>query len=375
MSDLYPEVRDVGSLTGVFNLDQFLVVGVEGRKDTAGTAVVGTPYLIADPLEADAYFGPVSSLGVLVKFLLSRGLTFVWAVASASNIAPTLVERQTAWTALEEKVDVRIRLTDSVTSADLAALADSCEWADEIQHKQFMLGGLATPTTSAALTTAAAAIASKRGVLVGPGIYDSNGVLLTGAYAAAMVAAEVAKNQDITDDLDTMALIGTTGIERDPANGMPLFRVRAGAGTPVNDFDTLLAGGVSPLRQGRGGQAEIVHLRTTYTTDETFDALMTLLIKDEVFIRLREVLTNGSSGNFLRSGNTPENRSLAAAVVEAEMKAMPGVLPVELPDGTIGYGVTVTASSDKKRMIVTTQGEVVRNTQKIDLNTVLSIPV
>ena len=376
MSDLYPEVRDIGSLAGVFNLDQFLVVGVEGQKDTAGTAVVGTPYLISDPADADTRFGPASSLGKLVKFMLARGLNFVWAVASASNTLPTLVQRQAAWTVLEENVDVRVRLTDSVVQAELAALADSCEWAEGIQNRQFCVVGMATPSSSAGAITAAGAISSRRGVLVSPGVIDSNGTLLTGVYSAAYVAAEVAKNVDITDDLDTLPIAGTLGIEKDATNGMPLYRLKAGAGVPVNDFNTLLAGGVSPLRQGRDGQAEIVHLRTTYTVDSTFDALLTLLVKDEVFIRIRRALTNPTEGNsFLRRGNTADNRALAAAITDSELRAMPGVQPKILPDGTTGFGVTVTASPDKKRMIVSYQGEVVRNTQKIDINGVLTIAV
>src|SRR3954451_10188810 len=111
---MFPEVRDVSSLTGVLNLDQFMVIGIEGQKDTVGTAVVGTSYLITDGPTADTLFGPVSSLGKLVKFVLAQGINYVYAVASASNVTPTLVQRQAAWAPLEENVDVRIRLTDSM---------------------------------------------------------------------------------------------------------------------------------------------------------------------------------------------------------------------------------------------------------------------
>lgn len=373
MSSIYPEVRDISSLTGVFNLDQFLVIGVEGQKDVGGSAVVATRYLVQDPATADTLFGAASSLSKLVKFILAKGINYVYAVASASGSLPILSARQTAWATLEESVDVRIRLTDSVVAADLAALADSCEWAEGIQNKQFMFGGLTTPSTSSALTTAAASVASKRGLVVGPGIYDENGVLLTGPYAAAWVATAVAKNPDIADDLDTMPLYGSTGIEHDASGVLPLFRLKAGAGTPVNDFDTLLAGGVSPLRQGVGGQAEIVHLRTTYTTDTTYDALETLLIKDQVFIDLRALLTGPN--NFLRKGNTPDNRALAASIVEQYLKTHNDwVQPKFLAGGTTpSYGVTVTPSSDKRKMTITYQGEIVRNTQKIDLNGVLTI--
>src|SRR4051794_23855284 len=144
---MFPEVRDVSSLTGVLNLNQFMTIGVEGQKDTGGTAVIATSYLISDPATADTLFGPASSLSKLVKYVLAQGINYVYAVASASNLTPTLVQRQTAWTVLEENVDVRIRLTDSMLQADIVALADSCEWAEGIQNKQFCVVGLATPTT------------------------------------------------------------------------------------------------------------------------------------------------------------------------------------------------------------------------------------
>lgn len=371
MTSIYPEIRDTSTLTGVFNLDQFLTIGIEGQKDTAGTAAVGVPQLVSDPTASDTLFGPNSSLSALVKFILSQGINSVYAVASASNAGPTLIQRQAAWTTLEENVAVRIRLTDSETQADLAALADSCEWAEGIQNKQFMFGGLATPTTSAALTTAATAIASKRGILVGPGYYDANGVLRSGKWAAAKVACQVARNADITDDLDTLPLAATTGIERDATTQMPVFRLKAGAGTPVNDFAVLLTGGVSPIRQGRTGQAEIVHLRMTYTTDSTYDALMTLLIRDETFIGLRAML---EAEKFLRRGNTAQNRALAARLVETWLKGHNDwVQPITLPDGSLGYGVTVTASTDLRKMIVDYQGEIVRNNQVIDLRGTLTI--
>lgn len=373
MTSLYPEIRDTSSLSGVFNTDQFMLVGVEGRKDTVGTAAVAQPYVVSDPAVADTLFGPASSLSSLVKFLLGRGLNNVIAVASASNVAPTLVQRQAAWTVLEEDENVRIRLTDSTVQADLVALADSAEWAEGIQHKQFMFGGMALPSSQATLLAMAGAVASKRGIIVGPGVYDTNGTLLAGPFAAAYVAAAVAMNQDITDDMDGMPLPATTGIERDATNNMPLFRNRAGAGVPLNDFAVLLAGGVSPLRQGRAGQAEITHIRMTWTTDTTYDALMTLLIKDGTFLALRDLLLGQK---FLRRGNTASNRALAAKLVDTWLRAHNDwVQPVQLGSGDLGYGVTATASSDKKTINVSYQGEVVRNTQVININAVLSIPV
>lgn len=372
MSNIYPEVRDTSSLTGVLNLDQFLAVGIEGQKDVGGSQALTTPLLITDPAVVDTAFGPASSLAALVKFVLSQGINYVWAVASASGTSPTLVQRQAAWQLLEENPDVRIRLTDSEVQADLVGLATSCAQAEAIQNKQFAFGGLASPTTLAGMTAAATAIASKRFVFIGPGYYDENGLLRSGRYAAARVACEVARNSDITDDLDLVPLGRSSGLEKEVTTGMPLLRYRAGV-TPTNNFQTALAAGVSPLGQDPAtGQAQIIHLRTTYITDSTYDALQTLLIKDELFIGIRRMLLGEK---FLRRGNTATNRSYAAKITDDFLIAHSDwVQPVVLPDGKIGYGVTCVPSSDKKKMIITYQGEVVRNTQVIDVGGSLTIP-
>lgn len=372
MSLMYPEVVDATTLGPRFSQPLYLPLGVEGQKDAPGSQAINVPVDIATPADADLKFGPASSLSTLVKFLLGRGVPTVRAIASKSGSAPSLVERQVAWAIQEANPLLRLRLTDSVTQADHVALADSAEFAELINHKQIAIVGMAAGTTQAALQTAAAAITSKRGVLVGPGIYDENGVLLSGSYAAAAVAAEVAKNADIVDDLDTMTLSGFTGIERD-ANGMPLFRKRVVASVAVNDFETLLTNGVSPLRNGRNGGVEITHLRLTYSVDTTYDALQTRLIVDQLFIDVRDYC---EANNFLRRGNTQATRDDLKAGVEALLRERSNWLnPKAQPDGTTGYMVAVTSSADNRTVTVAYQGVVVRGIQKIQVDAKLEIPV
>jgi hypothetical protein len=373
MTSIYPEIRDTSTLTGIFNLPTFMPIGIEGQKATAGTAVVATPYVVDTPALSDSLFG-ASTLSTLVKFVLARGIPYVVAVASASNVSPTLVQRQAAWTALEENPTVRIRLTDSLVQADHVALADSCEYAELIQHKQWAAVGMATGTTLSGLTTAAAAIASRRAILVGPGIYDQNGNLLNGSFAAAAWACERAKSFDLTDDFDLTDIPATSGVEKD-ATGMPLFRSRANGGTPLNDFDTLLNGGVSPLALSPGGAARMVHPRTTFTTDTTYDSLNTLLIKDQLFLDIAQLLYDD---NVLRRPNNDYWRSfVAASVTEYLARRAAGVdawikAPM-LPSGSQGFGVTVTSDSTGKQMNIAWQAIIDRGTQKINVNGVLSI--
>lgn len=373
MSSLtYPEVVDATTLGPRFSQSVFLPVAVEGQKDVGGSQAIDTVVEVTTPAQADTLFGPASSLSTLVKFLLGRGLPSVKAIASASGTTPTLPQRQTAWAILEADPLVRIRLTDSVVQADLVALAASCVLAESIYHKQVAFMGMASGTTSATLLTAATAIGSKRGVLVGPGVYDENGVLLSGMIAAAAVAAEVAKNPDIVDDLDLLFLPGFTGIERD-VSGLPIFRKKVVAGSPVNDFEVLLTGGVSPLKTGRNGGLQITHLRMTYVTDTTYDALQTRLVVDQLFIDVRDYC---EGNKFLRRGNTQKTRDDLAAGVEALLTERSNwLLPKAQPDGTTGYMVAIIPSSDNRQVTISYQGVVVRGIQKILVDGKLEIPV
>ncbi len=370
-TQLFPEVIDASELGPVYSQDQYFAIGIEGEMDNAGTATVGTPYSVTRPATADTLFGSSSSLAALVRFVLGRGIGAVVAVASAKGQTPQLSERQAAWGALEDDESIRLRLTDSTTQADLAALADSCEYADAVQNKQIAFVGMSTGTDKAALLAAADAIVSKRAVLVGPGIYDASGNLLSGSFAAAAIAAEVAKNSDLTDDLDTVVLSGFTGLEKN-ASGMPLFRKKAAGGVPVNDFEDLLQAGVSPLKQARRGGVEITHLRMTYHADATFDALMTRLIADQLFVDVRDYC---EQSNFLRRGNTLKTRQdLAAGVNGVLVERNNWIAPKLQPNGEYGYGVAVESSSDNKQVTVSYSGMVVRGIQTIQVDAQLEIP-
>lgn len=372
---LYPEVKDGSSLGALFAQVPYLLVGVEGAGLAAGDGDINVPLQISRPIEADTAFGAGSSLANLCKFVLGRGVPTLKGVASIMPTTagtPTLAQRQAAWAMLEDDRSIRLRLTDSLTQSELAALSVSCENAEKINHKQVAMFGMASGIPKTTLITAAAAINSKRGVLVGPGIYDENGNLLSGGYAAAAAAAEVSKNPDIADDLDTMLLPGFTGIEKD-ANGMPVFRIKANAGSPINEYEDLLQAGVSPLRQGKNGGVEISHLRMTYKTDGTFDALMTRLIVDQVFIDVRNYCEDN---NFLRRGNTAETRGDMAAGVQALLfERRNWIAQIVQPDGELGYNVAVTSSPDERQVIVSYSGRVVRGIQTILVDSKLQITV
>lgn len=376
-TQLFPEVIDGSTLGAKISTGIYLPVGVEGQADADGAAVADSLKTINRPADAIAQFGAVSNLTKLCNYLLDRGAGPVYAIASKKAAPPTLVERQAAWQVLEAKREIRIRMTDSVTQADLVGLGTSCDNANKINNKQFAIVGMASGTLKAGLLAASTAMAGaadlgKRSVLVGPAVYDEFGVLISGLYAAASVAAAVAQNNDPSDDLDTYVLPKLTGIERD-ALGNDLFRQIVVAGAVQNDFEDLLQGGVSPLMPGLDGGVAISHLRMNFKTDGTFDSLMTRIIMDQLFVLVRDYAIRFNS---LRKRNDQTTRDQLKSGIEAILNANKDwILKTVLGDGTLGYGVTVTASPDKRQMILSYAGEIQRGTQTILVAPTLTIQV
>ena len=370
-TQLFPDVVDASTLIAKPSSPIYLPIGVEGQMDAAGTATVGTQYQISTMSDASSFFGPASSLARIINAVIRQGAFPVIAVASAKGTTPTLIQRQGVWDDLSSSEIVRLRLTDSLVQSDLVALATSCTQAELLNHKQVGFGGMAQGTTKAALITAAAAIASNRFVLVGPGVYDQDGVLRDGNYAAAVVAAEVAKNADLSNDLDLWDLNLLAGIELTAA-GFPLLRYKVSGGVATNDFEDLLQGGVSPLSPSRTGTGvQTTHLRTTYTTNTTYDALGTRLIVDQVFIDVKNYCLESG---FLRKGNTQANRNALGAAVNALLVERKGwISPITQADGTQGYNIQVVSSADQRQVTVSYEGRVVRGIQTIQVSAQLTI--
>lgn len=373
---LNPNVIDASTLTPRQTSAIYLPIAIEGGAATGGTAVVGTPYVISRADQCTALFGAASKLTALITAMLNAGAGPIIAVASAVSTTPTLVQRQAAWANLESDPNIRIRLTDSELQADIVALADSAANANLIYYKQIALAGLPSGTGKAALISAAAAVASgsqSRFILVAPGVYDANGVLQGGSYAAAIVAAEIAKNADPSNDLDLWQLPILTGIELD-TNGLPVFRRRVVAGAAVDDFEDLLQAGVSPLRPSRvPGGAMTTHLRTVYITNSQWDNLYTRIIVDQIFLDVKAYVLDGG---FLRAGNTPQTQARIVSGVEALLQARQSwISPITQPDGSVGYGVSATPSPDNRQVTVGYQGTVVRGINTVQVAANLTIPV
>jgi hypothetical protein len=372
-TQLWPEVVDASTVLAKPSSPIFMPIGVEGQMDNDGTGAVNTPYVINTISEARTTFGVAAKLTKIIEVVINHGAFPVVVVPSKKGSIPLLTDRQLAWDILASDLNVRLRLTDSIVQGDLVELADSCEESELVQHKQVGFGGLATGTALAGYTTAASAIASSRFVLVGPGVYDQDAVLRDGSFAAAICAAETAKNADLSNDLDLWDLPLLSGIEK-ASTGLPIFRNKVASGVNVNEFETLLQGGVSPIMPSRtGAGAMISHLRTTYTTNTAFDALSTRLIADQIYVDIKNYILDSG---FLRRGNTEAVRNALVAAVTAllfERNAWVGT--ITQPDGQQGYGVSAVPSADMRQVTVSYSGRIVRGIQTIQISGSLSIPV
>ena len=375
---LDPRVLDASTLTPRQTSAVYLPIGIEGQADAAAaTAVVGTPYAVSRVDQAISLFGAsTNKLVNLITAILNAGAGPVVAICSAKGSTPTLVQRQAVWQTMEADVNIRLRLTDSEVQSDLTALADSAANANLVYNKQVAMGGLPSGTVKSALISAASAMApgsAPRMVLVGPGVYDANGTLWGGSYAAACTAAEIAKNADPTNDLDLWNIPALSGIELD-GNGLPVFRRKVVTGAAVDEYEDLLQGGVSPLQPSRvpGGVAT-THLRTCYTTNTSWDNLYTRIIVDQVFLDVRDYILDG---NFLRMGNTDKTRNRIQSGVQALLaQRNQWISPITQPDGSLGYGVSVTASPNQRQITVGYQGVVVRGISTVLVAANLTIPV
>jgi hypothetical protein len=347
--------------------------------DAAGTGNIDQPYVINRIDEANTIFGPASNIAAIITQVLNAGAGPVIAIASKKASLPLIADRQLAWAIFESDTVTRIRLTDSVVASDLASLALSCANANLLYNKQIAFGGMAAATAKATLLTSATTIAAggldaaSRFCLVAPGVYDAGGVLRSGAYAAAAVAAEVAKNADPSNDLDLWPIPFFTAIEKDAA-GLDVFRRKVVTGAAVDDFEDLLQGGVSPLQVGLvSGGIQTTHLRTTYNTNSSYDNLYTRIIIDQLFLDVKNyILTK----NFLRAGNTVGTRARIKSGVQALLLARNAwVDTVVQPDGSQGYNVSVTSSLDNRQITVGYEGVVVRGINTVKVSANLTIPV
>jgi len=377
---LDPRVIDASTLTPRQTSSIYLQPAVEGQAEATSTANINVPTLISRLDQAADSFGANSSLYRIIAALLNRGAGPVIGISSVKGAtAPTLAQRQAAWEKLESNVDVRIRLTDSEVQADLTALSVSCANASLIDNKQIAFVGMPTGTTKAALLTTATAITSggeipaSRTCLVAPGTYDQAGTLRGGSFSAAVVAAEVAKNGNPSNDLDLWDIPQVLAIELDTF-GLPVFRRKVVSGVPMNDYEDLLQGGVSPLQPSRvAGGVATTHLRTAYNTNTAYDSLYTRIIIDQLFIDVRDYLNNGG---FFRQGNTEATRNWIAAGVKALLdERRTWLAPVQQADGTFGYKVSAVPSSDFRQVIVGYEGVIVRGISTIKVAGNLSIPV
>lgn len=149
------------------------------------------------------------------------------------------------------------------------------------RSERIAIVGGASGETSSAVIARAAALNSKRAVLVWPGIkdYDSTGTLVTlpPYYLAAQIAGQMASQGDPAEPL-TNKVIGLSGLE---------------SSIPVSTIDDLVNGGVLAIRNDLNRGFVVVQSLTTWTGDLRFARreISTIRAADEVMSSIRSAVS------------------------------------------------------------------------------------
>jgi hypothetical protein len=110
--------------------------------------------------------------------------------------------------------------------------------------------------------------------------------------------------------------------------------------------------------------------------DTTFDSINTLLVKDQLFLDIRDIVL---AQGVLRRPNIPFWQGLVASHVEdylnGRSQGPDAWISAEAPAGRHGRvrRQRHAVSTDRKQMTIHYQAEIDRGTQKVDVNGVLTI--
>ena len=297
------------------------IVGVAAKaaRGTVGEVVTVTGYAAGV-----AAFGEDAAPGMstILKLLFLNGAAQVEAVRVADAGAATDYEE--AFAALGKR-EAQILVCDSSALEVQQALRGAVEEASGQRKERIAVVG-GSGESAAELVTRAAALNSERMVLVGPDALSSDGVALSGVFAAAAVAGVLSDSRDPAVPLNGAELKGLGGLSEEYSD---------------NDIDLLVRGGVTPLESVAGMISPVRGITTRTTTggavDTTWRELTTILIVDDIIPAVRASLRS----KFARTKNTVRTRSAirSQVIVELEKK-----LAAEIIDS---YGdVSVTADAD-----------------------------
>ena len=311
-------VYDASGVTPGGRAPRAIGLAARASQGEAGKAVT-----VTGSAAGTAVFGDEGDLPALLELLFAGGASSVTAVRVADP--GTLEDYRAAFAALDRE-DVQLLLCDSTAEEVQQALKEAAESASAARRERIALAGCEAEASVEDLLERAKALNCERVVLAGPGVLDRSGKTLSGAYAAAAVAALAASVQDPALPIHGGTLPGLGGLTQDYTDG---------------DIDRLVRGGVTPL-ESVGGTVSPVRAVTTRTStggspDASWRELTTIFIVDDVIPAVRRALRN----KFARSKNTPRSRAAirSQVIVELERKLAEEIIS--------GYsGVTVTPSEE-----------------------------
>ena len=279
-----------------------------GAAAAAAKGEANKVYLITSYEEGKSTFGEdedgAQGMSTLLKMLFLNGAGAV--TVAVGKGATGAADYASAFAALDEEEDVGIVVCDSASAEVHQSLKTDVENASKARRERIAVVGGAKESV-AQMTEHAKKLNSERVVLVGPDIMLDDGAEASAVFAAAAVAAAIARSGDASVPINGAVLSGIAGVSKRLSD---------------NEIDQLVRGGVTPIEYV-GGVCSPVRGITTKTTsggaaDTTWRELTTILIADEVIPTIRSALR----ARFARSKNTAQSRGAIRSQVVLELEEM-----------------------------------------------------
>ena len=255
------------------------VIGIVAKGDT-GTD--NQAYAPASFNDAEARYGKGTNIANLMEIAMRNGASkFIIVKVAEDGGTPGefLYEDALAVLALEEAVN--IVLTDIEDSTGHEILKAHCLEASANRKERIAIIGNAVSADMSSVNTGAGTLNSGRVFSVYPNPLDASGDEISGIYAAAALAGQIAAETDPSMPMTNVELKGFFGLSKKLTD---------------DEMNTMILAGVIPL-ESNNGKITVVRAVSTYTKDEegnndiTWQELTTTTISDFIFKDLRSRLS------------------------------------------------------------------------------------
>lgn len=289
---VYSSIDASAALKSISANEYVICIVAKGTADDTTFKLTNKAYAPYSFEDAKAKYGKDSNIISLMSTAIDNGGSkFIVVRVDASGATPDYATALSV-SELEEAVDIVI--TDSVSPTDFATIKTSINSASADRKERTAVIGFDVNTDITTAVSATASLNSNRMLAVYPNPLDSNGNELSGMYAAAAVAGQLAGEIDPSMPMTGVELSGFYGLVK---------KLKS------TEMEALIDAGIVPLST-TNGIIRIVRCITTYTkdaanlTDITWQEVTTTRVSDYIFKDLR----NGLASKFQRAKQNKDTR-------------------------------------------------------------------